>query len=60
MAVRKGTRMEYAIKFFLSIEAFYKEEQMYRSSAAGHSAAFARFLPKVGCFLHSCYTLEPL
>lgn len=47
MVVRKGTRSEYAIKFFLSTAAFKEEASLYDQDSATAGGSFSRFLPKV-------------
>ena len=47
MAVRDGTRMEYAIKFFLSKTAFHEEDELYRQGSGVQGGDLAQFLPKV-------------
>lgn len=54
MVVQKGTRLEYAIKFFVSDLAFIEERCLYSQYNSGHGEAFAKFLPKVlCCTIHS-------
>lgn len=47
MAISKRTRSEYAIKFFLSREAFNEESGLYSQGKHAKSGTFAQFLPRV-------------
>lgn len=49
MAMSKTTRLEYAIKFFLSAAGFNEERGLYRQGSGITGGNFAQFLPKVCC-----------
>lgn len=43
----KGTRIEYAIKLFISRAAFQEEESLYSLNKDGQQSGLAQFLPQV-------------
>lgn len=52
MAIKKGTRLEYAIKFFFSGAAFNEERRLYQQGSGLEGGDLAQFLPQVrGGFL---------
>lgn len=50
MAVRDGTRLECAIKFFLTTAAFQEEASLYSKGSYSQSRTFAQFLPQVNSY----------
>jgi hypothetical protein len=54
MAKAKYDRREYAIKFFVSNQAFESEKALYSCDGA-HASALAQFLPNVRSFVSSSF-----
>lgn len=53
MAMKMGTRIEYAIKFFLSQVAFNEEVALYTQGSGEDGGDLAQFLPRV-CMNFNC------